>query len=83
MSYKEHKTLQIKIYSIIEDGSGLMFRKVVTASLLAILLSLTLISGSIPHTSADIADTVQLMVSGTMTNSSNLVMPEARPISKW
>ncbi len=54
-----------------------MFQKIVTVTLLAIILSCTIISGFVQHTSADIADTVQLTVSGTMTNSSNLVMPDA------
>ncbi|MHA1136270.1 MAG: hypothetical protein ACTSSE_07270 [Candidatus Thorarchaeota archaeon] len=54
-----------------------MSRKLVTITLVAILLSLTIISGSVHQSSADIMDSVYVTVSGTITNSSNLIMPEA------
>jgi len=52
-------------------------RKVVTISLLIILLSFAMISGNVQPATADIADTVYLRTGGTISNSSSISMPEA------
>ncbi|MFX1484176.1 MAG: hypothetical protein ACFFCP_13430 [Promethearchaeota archaeon] len=55
-----------------------MFRKVSTIFALSIILSFGIISISVQQSHADIADWASLDISGTMTNSSKISMPNAQ-----